>query len=433
MAQKHQSNLFCKTITITGIATTLLLLFCFGVGEAISQTNPSLHDLSSGNYQFTEWDSSEPAGTYPANMRFWRHSLNDPELSDLEDDDYTLDYNLTSGVRILGDGSDGFSFLNVGTGNNHLGAAVVGLNTTDVEDVQVSWTGRTVATGGRDYRIRLQYRIGSEGTWTNVPGPVEYVNNTAGHTQEFALINMPAEFGNESEVYLKWKYYQAGSPSGTRPRLGITEITVQPAVEDPLIVRTPGSLSGFAYGEGSGPSAEQSFIVEGLNLEGDITVSPPANYEISEMSGSEFTTGNITLTESGGSVAKTILYVRLEPGLTSGQYSGDIEITSTGADTETISLSGEVTPPPPSLTDGAYVENFSDFVSTETIPNGWEVSDETYDGDWGSGSSAGLRGNASVLGYQHTSGTGTFTVTLTLQNDTGDEIENLNVSYLVAP
>jgi hypothetical protein len=58
-----------------------------------------------------------------------------------------------------------------------------------------------------------------------------------------------------------------------------------------------------------------------------------------------------------------------------------------------------------------------------------------YAGDWGSGSAGGLRGVGQtnvggVLGYQHTSGTGTFTVSLALVNNTGAMIETLDVSYL---
>ncbi|MDR4989335.1 MAG: T9SS type A sorting domain-containing protein [Bacteroidales bacterium] len=78
----------------------------------------------------------------------------------------------------------------------------------------------------------------------------------------------------------------------------------------------------------------------------------------------------------------------------------------------------------------AYTEDFEDFVSAETLPHGWTVSDDTYNGDWGTGFSGGLRGNDNVLGYQHTGTTGVFEATLTLVNNTGEPIEALEVSYL---
>jgi hypothetical protein len=82
------------------------------------------------------------------------------------------------------------------------------------------------------------------------------------------------------------------------------------------------------------------------------------------------------------------------------------------------------------LPDGIpYSESFRGFVSAESVPFGWLVSNETYIGNWGSGTTAGLRGNANVLGFQHTSATGTFTVTLRLINDSGAELNQLFVSY----
>jgi hypothetical protein len=49
----------------------------------------------------------------------------------------------------------------------------------------------------------------------------------------------------------------------------------------PVISFTPTTLSGFNYKFASGPSAAQSFTVMGSNLSGNITLTAPANYEIS--------------------------------------------------------------------------------------------------------------------------------------------------------
>jgi hypothetical protein len=78
-----------------------------------------------------------------------------------------------------------------------------------------------------------------------------------------------------------------------------------------------------------------------------------------------------------------------------------------------------------------YSEDFTGFQSAETLPQGWSVSGPltTYGGTWGVGSTVGLRGNASVLGYQHTGSTGLFQKILTLQNHTGAELTSIVVSY----
>jgi len=75
--------------------------------------------------------------------------------------------------------------------------------------------------------------------------------------------------------------------------------------------------------------AEQSFTVEGSDLTADISIAAPTNYEISETSGSGFTSP-ITLTQTAGAVSSTTIYVRLKAGLSAGDYnSEDISLTST--------------------------------------------------------------------------------------------------------
>ncbi|MDZ7775615.1 MAG: hypothetical protein U5L09_08465 [Bacteroidales bacterium] len=109
----------------------------------------------------------------------------------------------------------------------------------------------------------------------------------------------------------------------------------------PFITVSETTLSGFSYFEGDGPSAEQTFTVEGTDLTDDISIAAPADFEISETSGSGFGS-TITLTKNGGIVDETTIHVRLSAGLSIGDYTGDIELTSTDATTQTVSLSGSV-------------------------------------------------------------------------------------------
>jgi hypothetical protein len=125
----------------------------------------------------------------------------------------------------------------------------------------------------------------------------------------------------------------------------------------PTITLNTSSLIGFTYLFGTGPSAEQSFTVEGSDLSADIVITPPNNYEISETSGSNFTGDAITLTQSGGTVNSTTIYVRLEAGLTAGTYDEDITCSSTGATDKIVNLSGSVEVP--NTTTLPYSEDFS--------------------------------------------------------------------------
>ncbi|MEZ5004341.1 MAG: choice-of-anchor D domain-containing protein [Chitinophagales bacterium] len=126
----------------------------------------------------------------------------------------------------------------------------------------------------------------------------------------------------------------------------------------PTITITPSALSGLDYVFGSGPSTPQSFTVEGSNLTNDIDldISSSSEFEFSLSSGSGYT-NSLTLTQSGGTVSTTSIYVRQKSGNAIGTYSDDIDITSTGATTQTVDLDGEVLAPPPAndLCSGAIL------------------------------------------------------------------------------
>lgn len=111
---------------------------------------------------------------------------------------------------------------------------------------------------------------------------------------------------------------------------------------DPTISATPLSLTGFIYPEGSGPSDEQSISVAGNNLEDDLIITPPANYEISLSSGAGFSINPIVIGPDEGVVELTDIFVRLAGGLTGGEYTGNIVLSSDGASDVTVSVSGSV-------------------------------------------------------------------------------------------
>ncbi len=133
------------------------------------------------------------------------------------------------------------------------------------------------------------------------------------------------------------------------------EIEVTTTSTSPLITLSTATLTGFTYMEGSGPSTEQSFTVSGSNLTANISIDAPTNYEISTGTGANFNAGMadpLTLTQSGGSVGTTTIYVRLKAGLTAGNYNSEvITASSTGATNQTVTCSGTVTAiPDPAIT-----------------------------------------------------------------------------------
>lgn len=131
-----------------------------------------------------------------------------------------------------------------------------------------------------------------------------------------------------------------------------------------VITTSKTSLSGFTYVEASGPSTQQSFTLSGSNLSSGITVTPPAsNYEISISPGTAFTaiTTPFTITQSGGIVSTTTIYVRLKAGLTTGSYSDNITLSTTGV-TKTLALSGTVTAPTGVIISTTSLTGFNYFI-----------------------------------------------------------------------
>ena len=118
-------------------------------------------------------------------------------------------------------------------------------------------------------------------------------------------------------------------------------------VVTPTITANTNSLTGFTYEEGNGPSEAQSISVSGANLTADISLSlgESSNFEMSLTENSGYT-NTLALNPTEGSVATTTIYVRLKGDLdVNNSYNGTITITSTGAESKSVSLAGSVTAP----------------------------------------------------------------------------------------
>ncbi len=121
------------------------------------------------------------------------------------------------------------------------------------------------------------------------------------------------------------------------------------------------SVTGLDYFEGSGPSAEGVFQINGINLTADVSVTAPTNFEVSLTSGGTFTS-SVSLTQSSGTASGAV-YVRLVSGLSPDTYTDNATVSSAGADSQTVSLTGTVTPADPQITVTAFLDDFTYIVS----------------------------------------------------------------------
>ena len=115
-------------------------------------------------------------------------------------------------------------------------------------------------------------------------------------------------------------------------------VLISPTVILPNI-RISGSLSAFHNISGTASTA-QSFTTSGTALNADIVLTAPTGFEICLTSGGTYT-NTLTLTQSSESVPSTTIYVRMSSAAT-GSPSGNIVLTSTGATSQNVAVSGVV-------------------------------------------------------------------------------------------
>lgn len=106
-------------------------------------------------------------------------------------------------------------------------------------------------------------------------------------------------------------------------------------------IKVTSSFTEFTYVLGGGPSASQTFKVEGTDLAGNLTITAPTNYQVSQ-NGSSWS-NSVTLNKNAGDdVPETTLYIRLNSGLAKGDYDGNITF-SDGTNNKTVAVEGSVT------------------------------------------------------------------------------------------
>lgn len=267
-----------------------------------------------------------------------------------------------------------------GTGKGYIGWRLKNNTGSTVNSLTVTWTGEQwrKENNAAAHTLNLYYQTGetvtdpTSGTWTSASSV--FTSPITGATTATALDgNAPANrvadivavlsdlnLADGQEIMLRWEDL---NDAGSDHAMAIDDLSVEigSATLPPAVTVSTEALTGFTYVAGSGPSDEQSFTVSGSNLEGDITVTPPTNYEISTVSGGSFLPTNpITLSPTEGTVGNTTIYVRLKANLSAGDYNSEqIVIATTGVTpNKTVTCSGSVTEPvvTPNLFISEYIE-----------------------------------------------------------------------------
>ncbi len=175
----------------------------------------------------------------------------------------------------------------------------------------------------------------------------------------------------------------------------------------PTISTSVTSITGLYSFYNVGESVVKSVLITGSDLKAGIVVAPPYNFEISTNATSGFTTSSITLPVGVGNAISTTIYIRLYPyTYPTYDYSGNLTLTSTGATSKTVSVTGRSMYKPVLSTSTTSLTSFNYFVGagpsaqqsftisgtdiidpvTITAPTNYEIS--TYNGTSFSGQSS---------------------------------------------
>jgi hypothetical protein len=107
----------------------------------------------------------------------------------------------------------------------------------------------------------------------------------------------------------------------------------------PVIIPNTGSFNGSfgVFNVGTSSSAS-SFTIQGANLTGDLTVTPPAGFEI-RTGANPFSTTPLVFTSSAGAVPTTSIDVRFTP-TSYDRFTGNVTCVSAGATTINVPVNG---------------------------------------------------------------------------------------------
>ncbi|MCB9260309.1 MAG: BACON domain-containing protein, partial [Ignavibacteriales bacterium] len=197
--------------------------------------------------------------------------------------------------------------------------------------------------------------------------------------------------------------------------------------QTPTIVVSTNSLSDFGNIVTNTASSELTYTVAGSDLTDNISITASSGFEISTNSGSGFTNSPIVLTQSGGVISTTTIYVRFYPTLPQS-YSGSIENTSVGASSEIISVSGTGVDPnltvSPNNQDVTNTSGSTDFTVTSNV--NWSASKNVSDTWITSVTPSGSGDGTVTVSYESNPTTSQRVGTVTISG--GGITENVTVS-----
>jgi hypothetical protein len=196
----------------------------------------------------------------------------------------------------------------------------------------VSFGSRSTSTGPKNLTLRSSV----DNYASEIGITAAALSDSSWGMKDFGVLSLASSALTTFRIY---GYNGTGSGSGNW-RVDDVKISVSD-ISGP-VVHASGSLNSFSTTSGT-PSGEQILIVSGYNLGGDLTVAPPAGFEIK--TAGDYTSLPLTILRSGGSVTPTTVTIRVAAATPANpSLSGNVTVSSSGASDKTLAVSGTVLP-----------------------------------------------------------------------------------------
>ena len=255
-------------------------------------------------------------------------------------------------------------------------------NTTGKTGLKLSFNLQSLDAGSpRQATWRVDYGFGAAPTTftaattagTLTTGNSSFTNNTVNVDFGTALDN------NANTVWIRIITINATTGAGNRPSTGIDNFNLSftsgGGVATPALTASTASLS-FGNQTIATSSAAQSFTVKGTNTTANTNISTSLPFSVSKDNNSF--TNTIAFTPAEISSTSTV-YVRYNPTIV-GASSGNITVSSTGATSVNIGLTGtgvagDVTPP---VTTASYPKTSNATITSVDLINNINEAGTTY-------------------------------------------------------
>ncbi len=185
-------------------------------------------------------------------------------------------------------------------------------------------TGNVSLSVAGDYEISLSSGAGFGTSLSLAP-----TTGTVASTPIYVRLNGATANANVNSAVI------ISSTGATNDTVTLNGSILNPA---PTIFASVNSLTGFSHFVGI-PSTTQTFDASGNFLTNNLTITASGSFEISQSATSGFT-NTLSLTPSTGTIATTPIYVRLNGTSFNANQTGTVILTTTGASSDTLTLSG---------------------------------------------------------------------------------------------